>query len=144
MFNKSNFCAALALLMGSSGLYAQTPAPSGPAVLEEVVVTGVRASEQQSVELKRDAASIQDSIAAEDIGKLPDRTIADSLQRITGVQSIELGDGHARGHSVRQELSRAPRAPLRDPHRTHHRRGYFPPPSRPRSPSAPGAFRPAR
>ena len=63
-------------------------------VLEEVVVTGVRASEQRSVELKRDAASIQDSISAEDIGKLPDRTIADSLQRITGVQiNREGGEG---------------------------------------------------
>jgi TonB-dependent receptor len=86
MFNKRNICAPMALLMATSGLYAQTPPASGQAVLEEVVVTGVRASEQQSVELKRDAASIQDSIAAEDIGKLPDRTIADSLQRITGVQ----------------------------------------------------------
>ncbi len=46
----------------------------------------MRAAEQKAVELKRDAASIQDSISAEDIGKLPDTTIADSLQRITGVQ----------------------------------------------------------
>ena len=62
--------------------------------LEEVVVTGVRASEQRSVELKRNADVIQDSISAEDIGKLPDTTIADSLQRITGVQiNREGGEG---------------------------------------------------
>jgi iron complex outermembrane receptor protein len=61
-------------------------ASSGAERLEEVVVSGVRRSEQLSVDIKRYAPSIQDSISAEDIGKLPDTTIADSLQRITGVQ----------------------------------------------------------
>ena len=46
--------------------------------LQEIVVTGVRGSEQRSVALKRDAAIIQDSISAEDIGKLPDTSIAES------------------------------------------------------------------
>ena len=86
MYTNRSLYTAMVLLAASSGLCAQTTSTSDQPVLEEVVVTGVRASEQQSVELKRDAASIQDSIAAEDIGKLPDRTIADSLQRITGVQ----------------------------------------------------------
>src|SRR5882757_418356 len=62
--------------------------------LQEIVVTGVRGSEQRSVALKRDAAIIQDSISAEDIGKLPDTTISDSLQRITGVQiNRDAGEG---------------------------------------------------
>ncbi len=52
----------------------------------DIVVTGIRASQQRAVTLKRDAASVQDSISAEDIGKLPDVTISDSLQRIPGVQ----------------------------------------------------------
>lgn len=71
-------------------------APStGPAdQLEAIVVTGVSASERASIELKRDAPRIQDSIAAEDIGKLPDSTIADSLQRIPGVQiDRDAGEG---------------------------------------------------
>jgi len=55
-------------------------------VVEEVVVTGIRASQEAAVDVKRKAANIVDSIVAEDIGKLPDVTIADSLQRITGVQ----------------------------------------------------------
>jgi TonB-dependent receptor len=54
--------------------------------LQEVVVLGVRGAEEQATRIKRDAAFIEDSISAEDIGKLPDTTIADSLQRITGVQ----------------------------------------------------------
>jgi TonB-dependent receptor len=94
MFTKKCISTALGMLLASTAIYAQTPVTSDQAVIEEVVVTGVRASEQRSVELKRDAASIQDSISAEDIGKLPDRTIADSLQRITGVQiNREGGEG---------------------------------------------------
>jgi TonB-dependent receptor len=54
--------------------------------LEEVVVTGVRAAQENSVSIKRDADSVVDAISAEDIGKLPDVTITDSLQRISGVQ----------------------------------------------------------
>ena len=51
-----------------------------------VTVVGVRASQIRAIELKRDAPSIQDSISAESIGQLPDVTITDALQRITGVQ----------------------------------------------------------
>jgi TonB-dependent receptor len=63
---------------------AATPADTGG--LAEVVISGVRRAEEASVDIKRNAPSIQDSISAEDIGKLPDTTISDSLQRITGVQ----------------------------------------------------------
>lgn len=51
-----------------------------------VVVTGVRASQMRAIEIKRLAPNIQDSISAESIGQLPDVSITDALQRITGVQ----------------------------------------------------------
>ncbi|MEN0035802.1 MAG: TonB-dependent receptor [Cellvibrio sp.] len=54
--------------------------------LEEVVVQGVRAAQASAVNTKRDAASVVDGISAQDIGKLPDVTISDSLQRIPGIQ----------------------------------------------------------
>ena len=54
--------------------------------LEEVVVLGVRGAQAKAIDLKRNASNVIDSIVAEDIGKLPDVTITDSLQRITGVQ----------------------------------------------------------
>src|SRR6516162_7282860 len=54
--------------------------------LETVTVTGVRVSQERAIEVKRLAPSIQDSISAESIGQLPDTTITDALQRITGVQ----------------------------------------------------------
>lgn len=53
---------------------------------EEIVVTGIRASQAKSVDIKRNATSIVDAISSEDIGKLPDVTIVDALQRISGVQ----------------------------------------------------------
>ena len=64
------------------------PAEAGKdaAPIEEITVVGVRESQIRSIEVKRQAASIQDSISAESIGQLPDATITDALQRITGVQ----------------------------------------------------------
>ena len=56
------------------------------AELSTVTVIGVRASQMRAIELKRMAPNIQDSISAESIGQLPDTTITDALQRITGVQ----------------------------------------------------------
>lgn len=69
-------------------------AKDGADTLETVVVLGVRGAEQKAIDTKRNAASIVDSIAAEDIGKLPDTTISDSLQRLPGVQiHREAGEG---------------------------------------------------
>ena len=60
--------------------------------LEEVVVTGLRGSLKASLETKRDATGVVDSINSEDIGKFPDTNLAESLQRITGV-SIDRRNG---------------------------------------------------
>ncbi|MGH8254223.1 MAG: TonB-dependent receptor [Steroidobacteraceae bacterium] len=86
MINRKIRCTVASVLAFSGMSAYAAPPPTDSPTLEEVIVTGVRASEQRSVELKRNADVIQDSISAEDIGKLPDTTIADSLQRITGVQ----------------------------------------------------------
>src|SRR3979411_1083712 len=53
--------------------------------LQEVVVTGIRASLERAMDIKRDADVVVDSIFAEDIGKFPDANVAESLHRITGV-----------------------------------------------------------
>jgi iron complex outermembrane recepter protein len=70
---------AATLAMLASGVQAQGE-------IEEVVVQGVRAAQESAINTKRNAVSVVDGISAEDIGKLPDVTIADSLQRIPGVQ----------------------------------------------------------
>jgi iron complex outermembrane recepter protein len=58
---------------------------SGDSAIEEVVVTGIRASVEQSIEVKRNASSVQEVVSAEDIGKMPDKNVADSLTRVPGV-----------------------------------------------------------
>ncbi|MFL9839807.1 TonB-dependent receptor [Sphingomonas sp. ST-64] len=52
----------------------------------EVIVTGIRESEAESIDIKRRSKLIVDSIVAEDIGKLPDQNVAESLERVSGVQ----------------------------------------------------------
>lgn len=54
--------------------------------LEEVVVTGFRQSLQDSTDAKRESVGFVDAIFAEDIGKFPDTNIAESFQRIPGIQ----------------------------------------------------------
>ena len=73
---------------GNDGIRMAEGAPKDSEELKELTVTvvGVRASQIRAIEVKRDAPSIQDSISAESIGQLPDVTITDALQRITGVQ----------------------------------------------------------
>jgi TonB-dependent receptor len=67
---------------------------------DEVVVTGIRASLERSIAIKRDAIGVVDAISAEDIGKFPDTNLAESLQRITGV-SINRRQGEGAEVTVR-------------------------------------------
>jgi len=60
---------------------AETDVPTG-----EVVVSGIRKSVSQSVGDKHDLDVVADVIAAEDVGKFPDKNVAEALQRVTGVQ----------------------------------------------------------
>jgi iron complex outermembrane receptor protein len=79
--------------------FAQSDAVQEPA-LEEVVVTGIRASLINSMAIKEDASSIVEAISPEDIGKLPDTSIAESLARLPGLAG-ERRDGRTSGISVR-------------------------------------------
>lgn len=54
--------------------------------IETIEVRGIAASNKQDINNKRFSTGVMDSITAEDIGKLPDVTIADTLQRIPGIQ----------------------------------------------------------
>jgi len=94
--------AASALLMQGAALAQQstsTPKATGDA-LEEVVVTGIRASLRSSMEVKRDSIQVVDAISAEDINDFPDKNVSEALQRVTGVQ-ISRQDGEGRGVSIR-------------------------------------------
>jgi TonB-dependent receptor len=52
---------------------------------EEIIVTGVRASLDRAIDIKRNSNGVVDAISAEDIGKFPDTNLAESLQRIPGI-----------------------------------------------------------
>ena len=66
---------------------AQTqPAAEAPAgQMQTVEVTGIRASLAKSLNVKKNAAANVEVITAEDVGKMPDKNLADSLQRLAGV-----------------------------------------------------------
>lgn len=59
--------------------------------VQAIIVTGMRASMQTSVERKKNTLEIVESITAEDIGKLPDPNVAETLTRIPGVQGYRYG-----------------------------------------------------
>src|SRR5258706_9676329 len=59
--------------------------------LEEIVVTGYRKSVEASLEAKRDATGLVDVVTADDIGKMPDKNVADSLARVPGVTTSAAG-----------------------------------------------------
>ncbi|WFL78560.1 TonB-dependent receptor [Altererythrobacter arenosus] len=65
-----------------------------------IVVSGIRASLQDAMNIKREATGVVDAISAEDIGKFPDTNLAESLQRITGV-SIDRQSGEGSTVTVR-------------------------------------------
>jgi iron complex outermembrane recepter protein len=68
--------------------------------IEVISVTGIRRSLQESQSLKMSSSSIVEAISAEDIGKLPDVSIAESLARLPGVSAQRL-DGRANVISIR-------------------------------------------
>ena len=79
------------------------PAPAAPASadqVEEIVVTGIRASLRSAMDVKRNSLQVVDTISAEDIGDFPDKNLSEALQRVTGVQ-ISRQDGEGRGVSIR-------------------------------------------
>jgi len=98
-------CVGAAGLISTGAIAQNAPAPAAseaPAEnIDEVIVTGFRASLQSSVGAKRDNISFSDSIFAEDIGKFPDLNLAESLQRIPGVQIARDFTGEGTSVAVR-------------------------------------------
>ncbi len=98
---------ASAITLTATGVHAQT-APAGQqaqnqeatAELDTVVVTGIRAGIEGAISVKRDSSSIVEAVSAEDIGKLPDVSIAESIARLPGLAAQRVA-GRAQVISVR-------------------------------------------
>lgn len=82
----------LAFMAGASGAWAQEAAAGAEG--DEIIVTGFRASQAASIDVKRNSDVIADVVSAEDIGKFPDKNVAEALQRVPGiVVNREFGEG---------------------------------------------------
>ena len=85
----------------SAGAYAQQTPPATPEDdVETVVVSGFRESLQQALAIKRDETGIVEAITSDDIADFPDLNLAESLQRVPGVQ-IDRDGGEGRSINVR-------------------------------------------
>ena len=102
--------ASAAMMMAAQAFAqeAQPAAQNAPAAkkkadaknLDTVVVTGIRGGIERAIDIKKDATSIVEAISAEDIGKLPDVSIAESIARLPGVAAQRVA-GRAQVLSVR-------------------------------------------
>ncbi|MDB5705800.1 MAG: TonB-dependent receptor [Sphingomonas bacterium] len=111
--NKAMFsCTAsvMALAMASPG-FAQEASANGQSSSaapadesDDIVVTGIRASIEASLQAKRNNDTISEVITAQDIGKFPDKNVADSLGRLTGV-NVVTGSANAGGFGENQSVS---------------------------------------
>lgn len=92
----ASLASVLVLLVVAPTATAADQATSDP--LETIQIRGIRGSIVQSINTKRVSDSIVDAITAEEIGKFPDKNVAESLQRITGVSLTRLqGEGERIG-----------------------------------------------
>lgn len=86
---RSALLASAALAFVATPVLAQQagapPASGQTSEVGEVVVTGIRATQRNSAEVKRNATVIVDAIVNEEIGALPDNSVAETLERIVGV-----------------------------------------------------------
>jgi iron complex outermembrane recepter protein len=92
LFRKTALAKAIALALGASTAPPALAQDTEQAaswqqgeVIDEIVVTGIRRSLQNSMDVKRAANGVVDAITAIDIGKFPDQNLAEALQRIPGV-----------------------------------------------------------
>ena len=72
---------------------AATATPSEEAAGQDIIVTGIRRSLQSAQAIKRNSEVVVDSISAEDIGALPDRSVTEALQRVPGVSISRFAAG---------------------------------------------------
>ena len=91
------------LVTTAAGGFAASPALAQDAAADDVeviAVTGIRASTKENINQKRYSQAIVDAITAEDIGKFPDKNVAESLSRIPGI-TIDRDFGEGQGVAIR-------------------------------------------
>jgi len=92
--------AAITLALAGSASAQQAAAPAADDTVDAIVVTGIRAGIQNSINIKKNETSIVEAVSAEDIGKLPDVSIAESIARLPGLAAQRV-NGRAQVISIR-------------------------------------------
>ena len=102
IFKPALLSLAVAAAMTSGHVVAQEAetAKNDDSMVEVIAVTGIRGSLMRAQAVKQESTSIVEAISAEDIGKLPDSSIAESLARLPGLAGERVG-GRTSGISVR-------------------------------------------
>lgn len=100
--SKSSLYLSVLSALGSGYAYADQEALNAinKKEMEVIEVRGIRSSMAENLDVKRMSGSVVDAITAEDIGKFPDKNVADSLQRVPGVV-IERDGGEGSSVSIR-------------------------------------------
>ena len=94
----------VALVISALALSAPALAQDAQAEDETIIVTGIRASIAASLDAKRDSVLVSEVITAQDIGKFPDKNVADSLGRLTGV-NVVTGSSASGGFGENQSVT---------------------------------------
>lgn len=97
-FQKSLMCLSVLSAFGAAHAQEQTDQQTAQAddALEIIEIKGIRSSMAENLATKRMSQAVVDAITAEDIGKFPDKNVADSLQRVPGVVIARDGGEGAR------------------------------------------------
>jgi TonB-dependent receptor len=108
-FNLTTAASLVVLALTANAVHAQDAAVAAtastpPATSDDntvVVIKGVRASAIKSIAIKRKSTQVVDSVVADDIGKLPDASVVEALQRVPGVQVTDRAGGEVGTISIR-------------------------------------------
>jgi iron complex outermembrane receptor protein len=85
MFKQKPLASAVSMALWSIAALPAMAQNTADAPVQTVEVTGIRASMAKSLNVKKNASANVEVVTAEDVGKMPDKNLADSLQRLAGV-----------------------------------------------------------
>lgn len=87
LLRRALLCApsAMALVVATPSVAQTTTSAADAKDDQEIIVTGIRASLQRNLDIKRESSGVLDVISAEDLGKFPDSNVASALQRLPGI-----------------------------------------------------------
>jgi iron complex outermembrane receptor protein len=95
---------ASAVFLAFAGSALPALAQQAPSTQETITVTGIRASVEKSIQTKKNADGVVEVVSQEDIGKMPDKNVADAVQRLPGV-TISSQSGGSGGFDENDRVS---------------------------------------